>query len=92
MRRRMYQLRDKVAMCLVGPILLERNDAPAVRSFYLGCEDAQSNLSKFPADYELVCLGEYDDEVGILEPALTVVATGLDYLKDKERKRDGVPA
>lgn len=91
MRRKMYQLRDKVAACLVGPILLERNDAPAVRSFYLGCEDPQSNLSRYPLDYELVTLGEYDDEVGITEISMAVVATGADFLKEKERK-NGVPA
>lgn len=86
MRRRMYQLRDKVAACLVGPILLERSDPPAVRMFYAGCEDPQSNLSKSPKDYELVCLGEYDDEVGVTEPCMEVVATGHDFLKEQERK------
>lgn len=91
MRRRMYQIRDKVAACLVGPIVLERNDPPAVRMFFKTCEDPSSNLGAFPNDYELVCLGEYDDEVGITEVNLGVVATGADFLKEKERA-NGKPA
>lgn len=92
MRRRMYQLRDVVAGCLVGPIILERNDAPAVRSFYMAFEDPKSTLSAAPQDYELLCLGEYDDEVGVTEPGISVVATGHDWMKLQQRKAEDAPA
>lgn len=85
MRKRMYQLRDCVANCLVGPILLERSDPPAVRSFYMTFENPQSQLAASPQDYELVCIGTHDDEDGIVDGDYSVVATGKDWLKDKER-------
>lgn len=81
----MYQIRDVVAACLVGPILLERNDAPAVRMFYAAFEDAKSALSANPKDYELMALGEYDDEVGVIETCFDRIASGVDYIKEKER-------
>lgn len=84
MRRRLYQLRDVVSDCLVGAILLERCDAPAVRSFYAGLSDAASDLSKFPKDYELICLGEYDDVSGIGEQMFLTVASGLDFVNSRE--------
>lgn len=88
MKRRMYQLRDVVAGCLVGPILLERNDAPAVRSFYMAFEDPKSTLGQHPEDYELLCLGEYDDEVGVTEPGVALIATGIDWVKLQARKAE----
>lgn len=90
MRRRMYQVRDLVAGVLVGPVLLERSDAPAVRSFYLAFDDPKSMFAQFPKDYELCCLGEYDDEVGVTEPAFSVVASGVDWLKERERSSESV--
>lgn len=86
MRKRMYQLRDVVSGCLVGPILLERNDAPAVRAFYAGLEDSKSQLSQYPADYELVCLGEYDDEKGVGEVEYSVIARGTEWLALRARE------
>lgn len=88
MRKKMYQLRDVVSNCLVGPILLERNDAPAVRAFYAGLEDAKSQLSQYPQDYELMCLGEYDDEKGIGEAQFFVIARGVEWVHLKKREAE----
>lgn len=86
MKRKMYQLRDVVAGCLIGGIILERNDAPAVRAFYAGLEADKSPLSENPRDYELICLGEYDDEVGVMEATFNVIATGVEWSHREERK------
>lgn len=87
---RMYQVRDKVARCMQGPIICERSDPPAIRMFYQACADPNGQLGKYPRDFEMVCLGEIDDTDGSLVvpedrsafPA--VVATGVQYLADLE--------
>lgn len=48
----------------------------AVRSFQDMCEDTNSNLHKHPADYELMHIGTFDDELGVLTP-LTAEVNGV---------------
>lgn len=45
-----------------------KNAADGVRSFLHGRSDPQSMLSKFPEDYELHSLGEFDSETGRIFP------------------------
>lgn len=85
----MYQLRDKVARCMQGPIVCERADPPAIRMFHQALADKDSNLAKYPADYEFVCLGEVDDTDGSIlvdedRKFPLVVATGAEFLADRE--------
>lgn len=63
---RMYQVRDKVARCMQGPIICEREDPAAVRMFYQACSDKNGQIGKYPADFEFLCLGEIDDTDGVI--------------------------
>lgn len=91
MRMRLYQLKDVVSACMVGQVFVERNDGPAVRSFYNALEDSKSQISQYPKDFELLCLGEYDDSNGVLFIGTgdfpQVVATGVEWVALNERKR-----
>lgn len=91
MRMRLFQVRDLVALCFRGPIFVERGNPSAIRMFEDGLRSVESDLGKYPADFELWCLGEYDDSDGKILVALTefpeVVATGKDFLAAKEAAR-----
>ena len=73
----LYTIRDTVGEA-IGPIVSHAADAAAVRMFGDVASDANTNVARHPADFELVCLGQvYDD--GVIVPAAggpRVVITG----------------
>lgn len=64
--KRIYTIRDTVAET-VGPLVVFAVDAAAVRLFTDNLADMQTQLSKHPDDFELVCCGTIDDD-GQLTP------------------------
>lgn len=79
--RNLYAVYDLKAESIVGGIIMERLDAPAIRAFH-DALDPKSNsiLSQHPADFELRSLGAIDDQgvvLGYDEPA--TVATGAQW-------------
>jgi hypothetical protein len=40
------------------------NHTEAIRSFIAACNDPQTNLSRFPDDYELYFFGVWDEDTG----------------------------
>ncbi|WNK13556.1 MAG: nonstructural protein [Microvirus sp.] len=61
---RMYCVYDNVSKGCVGPIIQERADASAIRSFKLAVADREGQLGKYPKDYELMCIGIFDEYSG----------------------------
>lgn len=64
MRKMIFQARDNAGLCMVGPMFAERVEAPAIRLFTDAFRDEKSMFSQHPADFDLLCLGEYDDTDG----------------------------
>jgi len=58
MYKRLYQIFDVVSCSVIGSIIQETSDAPAIRLFTDVLADKSSVLSAHPADYNLLCLGE----------------------------------
>lgn len=58
----------------------QRSKGEALRSWEGVCNDGQSAMSKFPADFTLFEIGEYDDSTGVIKPheAKISLATGLE--------------
>lgn len=54
---------DKKAMFFDSPFCVE-NDIQAARAFDQAVNDPRSTLSKYPADFALYYLGEYDSGTG----------------------------
>lgn len=54
---------------MYGPAMTFVNDATAIRSFQemLTSQDQNSLLSLYPADYILFCVGEYNQETGLIK-------------------------
>lgn len=77
MIRKLYVIRDTVAMAAVSQIMMFPHDAVAVRSFSDIASDPQTNLSRHVDDHELMCIGELDDELCvILSTVARLVLTG----------------
>jgi hypothetical protein len=62
-----YAIRDAKAEVFNTPFY-QKTHGEAERSFKQLVSDAQSMVSKFPDDYDLYYLGEYDDQTGKLHP------------------------
>lgn len=86
MRVKLFQMRDIVAVCQVGPIFMERSEGPAIRQFDIALTDPGMSFSKNPADYELLCVGEMDDSSGkmfegefpvVVRRGVTVIADAI---------------
>lgn len=86
MNRLVYSVRDTVSGQF-SDVCTSVSDAQAVRGF-----KAQLNMSEFPRylarDLSLVCIGEYDDQTGIVSgyEAFRPVAYGFDMLEPEKEK------
>lgn len=58
----LYAVFDKKARAY-GPIVSAAHDAVATRDFVAACSDGQSALSRFPEDFELHGVGEFQDSL-----------------------------
>lgn len=58
--RLLYAVYDKKADAF-GPVMSYAHDAVAVRDFGQACLDANSSIHRYPADFQLECIGGYED-------------------------------
>lgn len=58
-----------VKVAAFSPPMFVRSKAEAIRSFLDATSDPNIAISKHPGDYQLFCLGSFDDQTGRLEPA-----------------------
>lgn len=65
--KRLYQVYDIVAGTVIGGIVQETNDAPAIRSFTDALRNKDSILAQHPEDYQLLLLGEQFSS-GLINP------------------------
>lgn len=64
---KVYSIFDDKAQCFNTPYFAQ-NDLVASRSFSDLCNDSRSLVSQHLGDFHLYCLGEFDDEKGVLNP------------------------
>lgn len=64
---RLYAVRDVKADSFGAPISVA-TEGLARRSFVDACQDSRSELSKYPEDYMLYELGEYEPNSGLIIP------------------------
>lgn len=75
-----YAVRDSKAEVYNSPFCL-KNHPLAIRSFEQHCNNPQTDWSKFPEDFSLFHLGEYDTETGrlITLDSPVQIAQALDF-------------
>lgn len=76
MKKNAYAVYDSKAKFFTAPFFCA-NDMVALRLFAGAVCDPATDLHKFPADYTLFRVGEYDDEKGELVPALKLENLGI---------------
>lgn len=64
---KVYSIMDDKAQVFNTPYFAI-NDPVAARSFTDLCNDGRSTVSQHLGDYHLYCLGEFDDDKGLLKP------------------------
>lgn len=77
-----YSVYDLKSESLIGGLITERLDAPAIRAFHDALDPKNNSiLAAHPADFQLMCLGTIEDDgrIFISPDGPTVVATGAQW-------------
>jgi len=71
------------------PVFQARSEAEAIRSFSEAVISSDSNVSRYPAEYDLVFLGDMDMETGEITPQFPVglIINGLVALQAAQADR-----
>lgn len=91
----LYQVWDRKAESVVGPILTANRPAPIVRYFHEVLADEKTDLGKHPEDYNLVHIGTQDTDTGTISGLyddngvvrIEVIATGEAWASSREVNR-----
>lgn len=73
---KVFSIYDSKAAYFEKPFFL-RNRGEALRGWEAGANDPQASISKFPGDYTLFEIGEYDDQTGNITMYESKVNLGL---------------
>lgn len=87
---KVYSILDDKAQCFNTPYFAQ-NDLVASRSFSDLCNDSRSIVSQHLGDFHLYCLGEFDNEKGILKPydMPNFISHALQYANVERNDADG---
>lgn len=78
---KIYSVRDQYTG--YGQPFTAASDAVAIRDFRIACNKADSLLYASPKDFDLMCLGNFDPELGVISAdAPVIVASGVSCVKD----------
>lgn len=86
----LYQTRDTVGQCTVGPIIASRSEGAAARIFTEGLKD-QNVLGRHAEDYELVYIGIQDETTGKIVDSTEkpqIILTGKQWKMAQEKPRE----
>lgn len=77
----------KAAYCL--PVFSARTDTDAIRTFTEAVTTSETPISQYPADFDLIQIGSYDMETGIVTPLIPMglIINGLTALTEAQRQR-----
>jgi len=67
MKQKIYSIRDAKAEFFTQPFY-KKTHGEAERDFTMLAQDAQSSISKFPEDFDLYYIGDFDNETGKTTP------------------------
>lgn len=67
MLTKLYSIRDQKAEIFNVPFM-KKTHGEAERDFKSLCNDPQSTVSKYPEDFDLYYIGDYDDNTGKIMP------------------------
>lgn len=78
---KLYGVRDMKAAGYTFPPIAEATHGAAIRFFRDLVDDKSGPIGKHPEDYQLMYLGEFDQESGVLTPVdVMVLSQGSDFV------------
>lgn len=82
---KLFAVRDLKANVFLKPVA-DLNVASATRSFGLVVNEGSSMISKYPADFALYEIGDFDEVTGMITvaPAPTSLGIGTDFVEEKK--------
>lgn len=81
MKRSIYSVYDLKAKTYCNPFVMENDDC-AIREFATAANDLTTNIGKYPSDYCLYSVGQFDYDTGTLSPSLpTSLGLGASFVK-----------
>jgi len=76
---KMYSIHDSKAMFYDRPFFA-RTDGEAIRMFSDAINDPKTPISAHYADFTLFCVGEFDEQTGVVSPADSKsLGNGVDF-------------
>lgn len=89
MNKGLYMVYDRLANSVIGQIVLAESHGSATRDFHDALGNKDSQLSKHPADYDLLFIGFLTTSGVIEERSLETVAQGSAWkaFQDEQAKR-----
>lgn len=90
----LYQIYDRNAEMVVGPIMNIKGHGPAIRNFHDALATPETTLNKHPEDYDLIQLCQQNEETGeiifeeggVWPKSIAMGAAWLAEQQEKERK------
>lgn len=67
MTQKIYSIRDQKAEYFTQPFF-KKTHGEAERDFTMLVNDEKSQINKFPEDFDLYYIGDYDDQTGKMSP------------------------
>lgn len=82
MKHQIFTIYDLVAKCYMAPFY-QPNQQMAERAFSDCCNTPDHDFNKHPSDYQLICLGEWDNETAEINTTdqITLIGKANDYVK-----------
>lgn len=75
MKTKAYSIFDSKVGSYCSPFFL-RSKGEAIRVFTDLANDSKQNISKYPEDFVLFEIGDYDEETGLMIPYKSVMSVG----------------
>jgi hypothetical protein len=78
-----FSIYDEKAGAFITPFFLP-NEQMAVREFAAAANDPNHKFGKWPADYTLFEIGDFNIDTGELTPNKRPIATAVEYIGDQQ--------
>lgn len=85
---KIYSIYDSKAEAFQLPFFAPAHGA-ALRMFERACNEKESDFGRYPGDYTLFCMGEWDPQTGVLDPwdAHIRLGSGIEYVVSPTPKK-----
>lgn len=75
-----YAVKDDVSSSFNQPFLMV-NDQIAIRGFKTLAQDESTDIGKYPTDFSLYRLGQYDEKTGVILSDVEFLVTAINLLE-----------